>query len=114
MIRELSVVVVITCRNEKILKALHESTNPENKLAPESIKIHQIIKKKKLIFSSSISTPRSPIKLIDSFRRTVDDFIFSLHLAYKSIREANKYAKNEILCNNREGHRRSSGKRSRN
>jgi len=101
MIDKISVKITIRYKEHSILKALHESTNIENKLAPKNIKIKQQIRQCKLVFESEISELNKSKGTIDSFRRTVDDFIFSLNLAYQSIMGAMKYEKNKVLRDNR-------------
>lgn len=108
------ILVKISLKNDdiKVLKALHEATDPENKFAPQRFIIDQSITGKLIVFKLEAFNIFQTNGIIDSIKRTVDDFIASLNIAYLNIKEAIKYEKTEILRNNRERTRGHSRKRS--
>jgi len=72
-------------RDTRGVKAIHQAILPENDLAPEGITINQKIKENTLFFECNIDFLKNPRLKIESIRRTVDDWIFSLMVALRAL-----------------------------
>ncbi len=103
MLSKIRVIISITTKKGDFLNALNSATAPENDLAPKFLRVMQRIKNDKLVFECDMEYERAPGAKIESLRRTVDDFIFSLGIALRSVVEVDKYVSG-LIRDDREGY----------
>ena len=85
MIESVEVEVRIRDEDKKILDIIHKSTNLENLLAPETLKLEAKKVKNEIIFKCKIDFRENPKAKFSTLRRTVDDYIWSVSTAYNTI-----------------------------
>lgn len=67
-----------------VLSLASAATRPENDLAPEGMLVRQTVDRT-LVFECVADMEANPRLTVSSVRRTVDDFIFSLIVAVRTI-----------------------------
>ncbi|MGQ4892588.1 MAG: hypothetical protein ACP6IP_08885 [Candidatus Njordarchaeia archaeon] len=95
MIEAVEVEVRVRDYNDKLLSILHKSTNPENILAPETLNLEARKIGKEIIFRCRMDFKKNMKAKLSTIRRTVDDYIWSLGLAYNAIKRI-EGTKNEV------------------
>lgn len=85
MLREIKATIKIETRDKRLSYILHCATDPENLTAPEDIKITQRWSQSSIIFT--VATNKSLLKLAS----TIDDFLFSVCLAYRVLIKLKDY-----------------------
>ncbi len=95
IIKKIELTLKITMKNYKYLSILNKATSPENKLAPEKMKITNHLRDDTLTIEITYRPVDNELKL-NTFRRTVDDYVWSLNTVYKVLMSMEKGNKNEV------------------
>ncbi len=84
MISYIEIEVSIKTCDEKLASILYKSTEPENKFAPESIRLESSLEEKFICFKCKADFVKHPDLKMSTIKRTVDDYIWSINTAYKT------------------------------
>jgi len=94
-LEEIKITIRVRTCEDKIAKILFEAIQPENLLAPKGIGLENVINRNEIIFKCKIDFRRSTKMKIATIRRTIDDWIWSINTAYKSLRLLQRFDKND-------------------
>ncbi len=95
-IKSLKIKIRLLNKSKDVIHILDISTKPENLLAPDNLEIRSVEKERELIITITYKQKENKTLKINTIRRTVDDYIWSLNTVEKIIRIVDKGCSYEI------------------